>query len=78
MLIALSTLPRHRTARIREIRADDALARRLLEMGMQEGLEICVLHEGPIGRDPLAVKLNDRIVALRRRDAAHIMVESAA
>ncbi len=45
------------------------LERRLLEMGFVEGARFEILHEGPIGRDPIAVKVDDTRVALRRRDA---------
>jgi ferrous iron transport protein A len=71
----LSTLKRGDSARISHITADDHLSRKLLEMGLQEGMELKLIHEGPIRRDPLAIAINDRIVALRRRDAAHIDVE---
>lgn len=50
------------------------LERRLLEMGFVEGAHVEVLHEGPIGRDPIAVKLDDMRVALRRRDADALIV----
>ncbi|MBO0754186.1 MAG: ferrous iron transport protein A, partial [Bradyrhizobiaceae bacterium] len=30
---------------------------RLLELGFVEGAEIRILHEGPIGRDPIAVRI---------------------
>jgi ferrous iron transport protein A len=52
------------------------LERRLLEMGFVEGARIKVLHEGFIGRDPIAVQLDDMRVALRRREAADVMVQS--
>ena len=52
------------------------LERRLLEMGFVEGARIRVLHEGFIGRDPIAVQLDDMRVALRRREAADVMVQS--
>ena len=71
----LSDLPRGQAARIRKIDGDDTLARKLLEMGLQEGMTLTLLHEGPLGRDPIAVSINDRIVALRRREAAHIVVD---
>ena len=54
------------------------LERRLLEMGFVEGARIRVLHEGFIGRDPIAVQLDDMRVALRRREAADVMVQSLA
>jgi len=51
------------------------LERRLLEIGFVEGARIEVLHEGLIGRDPIAVKLDDMRVALRRREAHGVMVQ---
>lgn len=50
------------------------LERRLLEMGFVEGASLELLHEGPFGRDPIAVRVDDTTVALRRRDADAILV----
>ena len=50
------------------------MERRLLEMGFVEGARIEILHEGPFGRDPLAVRVDDLTVALRRREADVILV----
>ena len=50
------------------------LERRLLELGFVEGAEVEVLHEGPMGRDPIAVRVNDTTIALRRREAMAILV----
>jgi ferrous iron transport protein A len=33
-----------------------------------------VLHQGAIGRDPIAVRVDDMRVALRRRDAEDVWV----
>lgn len=52
----------------------EELERRLLEMGFVEGARIEVLHEGAFGRDPLAVRLDDMRVALRRREARAVAV----
>jgi ferrous iron transport protein A len=52
----------------------DELQRRLLEFGFVEGAEIEVLHEGAIRRDPIAVRIDDMRVALRRRDAEDVWV----
>jgi ferrous iron transport protein A len=66
-----------------EVRADHAgghgvdvheLERRLLEFGFVEGARLEVLHEGAIRRDPIAVRLDDMRVALRRRDAEDVWV----
>jgi ferrous iron transport protein A len=50
------------------------LERRLLELGFVEGAAVEVLHEGPLGADPIAVRVNDSTVALRRREAMAIFV----
>lgn len=50
------------------------LERRLIELGFTEGAHIEILHEGAFGRDPIAVRINDATVALRRREALAIRV----
>jgi ferrous iron transport protein A len=68
-----------------DVRADDQagglsgaeIERRLLEMGFVEGASIRLVHEGLLGRDPIAVKLADRTVALRRREARAVMVRAS-
>lgn len=50
----------------------EELQRRLLEFGFVEGARLEVLHEGAIRRDPIAVRLDDMRVALRRRDAEDV------
>lgn len=67
-----------------EVRAESApeghgvdveeLQRRLLEFGFVEGARLEVIHEGAIRRDPIAVRLDDMRVALRRRDAEDVYV----
>jgi ferrous iron transport protein A len=50
------------------------LESRLIELGFLEGVSIEVLHEGFFGRDPIAVRINNVTVALRRREAMAILV----
>ncbi|HZZ67647.1 MAG TPA: FeoA family protein [Phenylobacterium sp.] len=50
------------------------LQRRLLEFGFVEGARIEVLHEGAIWRDPIAVRLDDMRIGLRRRDAEDVWI----
>jgi len=52
----------------------DELERRLLEIGFVEGARIEVLHEGFIGGDPIAIRVDDMSVALRRSEANVVMV----
>lgn len=50
------------------------IERRLLELGFVEGATVEILHEGPVGRDPIAVRVNNTTIALRRREAMAIFV----
>ena len=50
------------------------LERRLLELGLVEGARIELIHKGLFGRDPIAVRVDDMRVALRRADARSILV----
>lgn len=50
------------------------LERRLLEIGFVEGARVEILHEGLIGGDPLAIRLDEMRVALRRREAEAVLV----
>jgi ferrous iron transport protein A len=50
------------------------LERRLIELGFTEGAAVEILHEGAFGRDPIAVRINNATVALRRREAMAIFV----
>ena len=50
------------------------LERRLLELGFVEGARIELLHEGLVGGDPIAMKVDDMRVALRRHEAAGLTV----
>jgi ferrous iron transport protein A len=52
----------------------EELERRLIELGFTEGALIEILHEGFFGRDPIAVRVNDATIALRRREAMAILV----
>lgn len=51
------------------------LERRLLELGFVEGARVELLHEGLFGRDPIAMKVDDMRVALRRHEAASISIQ---
>jgi ferrous iron transport protein A len=50
------------------------LERRLIEMGFVEGARVEVLHEGFPKRDPIAVRIDDHVVALRRSEAEAVIV----
>ncbi len=50
------------------------LESRLIELGFVEGANIEVLHEGVIGRDPIAVRVDNITIAVRRREAMAVVV----
>ncbi|MEO0034042.1 MAG: hypothetical protein RLZZ501_65 [Pseudomonadota bacterium] len=50
------------------------LERRLIEMGLVEGARVEVLHEGFPRRDPIAVRVGDHTIALRRSEANAVRV----
>lgn len=50
------------------------LERRLLELGFTEGATVEILHEGLLGRDPIAVRVDNATIAIRRREAMAILV----
>lgn len=52
------------------------LERRLLELGFVEGALVELLHQGLFGGDPIAVRVADTTIALRRREAMAILVET--
>ena len=63
-----------RTADCNSILAPAELESRLIEMGFVEGASVEILHEGMIGKDPIAVRVDNATVAIRRREAMAIMV----
>ena len=54
---------------------DPATAQRLHELGFDEGVDVELLHRAPFGGDPLAVRVGNMVVALRRSMARLIEIE---
>ena len=52
----------------------EELESRLIELGFVEGARVEVLHEGIVGRDPIAVRIENVTVAVRRREAMAVIV----
>ena len=53
---------------------DAELESRLIELGFVEGARVEVLHEGIVGRDPIAIRVENVTIAVRRREAMAIIV----
>lgn len=47
----------------------------LLEMGFTEGARVEILHQGAIKRDPIAVRVDNITIAVRRREAMAVLVK---
>ncbi len=77
-LVRLDQLPLNRPARVIEIAWTEmpvAAARRLRELGFDEGVTVEATHVSPFGRDPIACRVGRMTVALRRVQARAISVE---
>ncbi len=61
-------------ARVRALRVDGPLRRRLRDLGLVEGAELCCLGRSPLG-DPAAYAVRGAVIALRRADSRRIEVE---
>ena len=48
---------------------------RLQYFGFDEGARVELLHQGPFGRDPLAIRIGRMTVAIRRRHALAVRVQ---
>jgi ferrous iron transport protein A len=53
------------------------IADRLLELGFDEGAEVETLHRAPLG-DPIAVRVDGSVVALRRALAQAVLLTDVA
>lgn len=55
--------------------ANDAIARRLRDLGFIEGEEVKLITFGPIGKDPLLVQIGFTRFALRASEANRVEVQ---
>jgi ferrous iron transport protein A len=74
----LVQLPRHAPATVAAVewsRLAEPEARRLRELGFDEGVGVEVLHRWPFGSGPIACRIGRMTVALRRAVAGAIHVQ---
>lgn len=57
---------------VQELTPNDAIARRLRELGFVEGERVEVVASGPFGAEPLLVQIGFTRFALRRSEAARV------
>ncbi len=73
----LNQLPRGVAAQVVAVTGDlasDAITQRLYELGFEAHSRVKITHVGPVGGDPIAVQVGTMTVALRRAEAARILV----
>ena len=79
--VRLAQLPRMKPATVRAVdwhALSEPEARRLRELGLDEGVEVELLHRsGFLGRGPVACRIGRMTVALRRHVADAVHVSSA-
>jgi len=75
--VRLSELPRYATAIVQQVEAaydDDPIARRLADLGFVPGETVRLTAAGPVGADPVLVQIGFTRFALRRSEAARVIV----
>lgn len=73
----LSELPFRTAATVTgvdDVTPNDAIARRLRELGFVDGEDVEVMAAGPFGAEPLLVQVGFTRFALRRQEAARVRV----
>lgn len=74
--MTLKDLKRHFSARVTGfIKQDTDLETRLREIGFAEGDRVELMHVGFFGRNPMTVKLNGTLIAMRKNEAAAVEIE---
>ena len=76
-ILKLSELPRRIAATVERVEdqvPNDAIARRLRELGFVRGERVEVMAAGPVAAEPLLVQIGFTRFALRRSEAARVRV----
>jgi ferrous iron transport protein A len=76
--VKLSDLPRGGGGIVMSVEPagpDDSIARRLRDLGFVAGEAVSVLAFGPIGSEPMLVRVGDARFALRRAEAARVRLQ---
>ncbi|NJP41301.1 ferrous iron transport protein A [Oscillospiraceae bacterium HV4-5-C5C] len=61
-------------ARVRRLRADGSMRRRLQDLGLTPGNEVCCRLISPLG-DPTAYEICGALIAIRRDDAKTVELD---
>ncbi len=69
----LTNLPIGATAKVVAVNGNNAIAKRLMEMGVVPGVSVRVIKSAPFG-DPLEIRVRGYHLAMRKNEAAAIEV----
>ena len=72
-VISLSDIDIGQTAVIKKLCCVGSIRRRFLDIGLVSGTEVTCLMKSPCG-DPTAYLIRGAVIAIRRKDAADILV----
>jgi Fe2+ transport system protein FeoA len=70
----LSDVPLNRPCRIERLEGPRQDCARLLDLGFTPDEDVIITHAAPLG-DPLVIRVRGTLLALRKREAAWILVE---
>jgi ferrous iron transport protein A len=77
-IIRMDSMPKGRIGRVAGFGQGDAtMIAKLREIGFAEGDEVELMAKGWLGGAPLSFRLNRTVIALRKAEAALILVEPA-
>jgi len=70
----LSQLRPGRRAFVSDIESDDAMRRRLQDLGLIKGTEVVCVQKSPLG-DPVAFLIRGAVIALRGEDSSAVQIQ---
>ncbi|MCH5187277.1 MAG: ferrous iron transport protein A [Oscillospiraceae bacterium] len=62
------------TVTVKKVNGEGAVKRRIMDMGITRGVDVCVRKVAPLG-DPVEVNVRGYELSLRKADAEQIIVE---
>lgn len=70
----LDQLPPGQQARVRRVRGEGSIRRRLMDMGLVAGVEVAALRVAPLG-DPVEYRLRGYHLSLRKSEARLVEID---
>ncbi|AUS97010.1 ferrous iron transport protein A [Clostridium thermosuccinogenes] len=74
-LIPLNLVPLGKKAKVKDLKSDGSVRRRMLDLGLITDTVVEALQRSPSG-DPVAYYIRGAVIALRSEDASKIIVEA--